>query len=219
VVVFKRCFPLLPMGVPLTTDMLPAIAPPDSGAKVTESPMVCWGPSVMGKLGPAKANPEPVTLTCEMDRFDLPVLLTFTVDVLLLPTGTTPKLMFEEPSASWPVAALEHRTNLNRISFHQACFHRKTKCLIGRLAYPVLRTHGGDDRAPPFFPSIEEHKRSRKSKSHLFLVSDIKLPVRAGIHASFVQKSVWRFAFSGSHSLEKGARSQHRIVGEKSRWC
>jgi len=131
------------MGVPLTTDMLPAIAPPDSGAKVTESPMVCWGPSVMGKLGPAKVNTEPVTLTCEMDRFDLLLLLMFTVNVLLLPTGTTPKLMFEELSAIWPVAALEHRINLIRISFHQACLHRKTNCFIARLSYTVLSTHGG----------------------------------------------------------------------------
>jgi len=41
---------------------------------------------VIGKLGPLKLNPVPVTDACEMVMFDLLLLLTETESVLLLPT-------------------------------------------------------------------------------------------------------------------------------------
>ena len=102
-----RCFPLLPIGFKVATDMLPLALPLPWGAKVTDKPAICCGARVMGKVEPAKLNPVPVTVACAMVRFVLPVLVSATDTVLLLPIWTLPKLRLEEERASWPVAALE----------------------------------------------------------------------------------------------------------------
>src|SRR5262245_25388161 len=120
VVLLECCLPLLPTGFKLASDILPLILPPAWGAKVTDKVAACCGPRVIGKPGPAKMNPVPLTSACEMVRFDLPLLLAVTDKVLLLATWTAPKSRFEEESASCPLAAIEYRTNLKRASFHQA---------------------------------------------------------------------------------------------------
>ena len=103
----ERCFPLLPIGLTVATDVLPLALPVACGANVTDKLALCCGARVMGKFGPAKLNPAPVTVACAMVRFDLPLLFTVIDNVLLLPIWTLPKLRLEEERASWPVAALE----------------------------------------------------------------------------------------------------------------
>jgi len=107
VLLLERCFPLLPTGLSVATDVLPLALPLACGAKVTGKLALCCGARVMGKFGPAKLNPAPVTVACAMVRFDLPLLLAVIDNVLLLPIWTLPKLRLEEERASWPVAALE----------------------------------------------------------------------------------------------------------------
>ena len=107
VLLLERCFPPLPIGLTVTTDVLPLALPVACGANVTDKLALCCGVRVMDKLGPAKLNPAQVTVACAMVRFVLPVLVSATDTVLLLPIWTLPKLRLEEERASWPVAALE----------------------------------------------------------------------------------------------------------------
>jgi len=107
VVLLERCLPLLPMPVQLTTDTLPVALPLVCGENITDKLALPCGSRVIGKPGPAKLNPIPVTVACEMVRFDLPLLLTAINNVRLLPVWTLPKFTLEEEKASWPVAALE----------------------------------------------------------------------------------------------------------------
>jgi len=107
VVLLERCLPLLPITVQLTTDMLPLALAPVCGENITDKLALLCGSRVIGKPGPAKLNPAPVTVACEMVRFDLPLLLTAINNVRLLPSSTLPKFTLEEERASWPVAALE----------------------------------------------------------------------------------------------------------------
>ena len=148
VVVLERCLPLLPIGVQLTTDMPPLAPPLACGEKVTDKLALCSGCRVIGKSGPAKLNPAPLTVACEIVRFDLPLLLTAIDNVLLLPTRRLPKSMREEVMANCPVAALEYRRNLRRTSFHQACLHWKKRRLIPSTLFPRGEMHTvGDDGA------------------------------------------------------------------------
>ena len=107
VVLLERCLPLLPIAVQLTTDMLPVALPLVCGENITDKLALRWGSRVIGRPGPAKPNPAPVTVACEIVRFDLPLLLTAINNVRLLPSWTLPKFRLEEERASWPVAALE----------------------------------------------------------------------------------------------------------------
>jgi len=52
VVVPKRCLLLFPIGVEVTTDMLPLAPPAGCGAKVTAKRTLCPGATVVGKFGP-----------------------------------------------------------------------------------------------------------------------------------------------------------------------
>ena len=59
-------------------------------------------PRVTGGLIPAKLNPDPLTVICEMVRALLPTLVSVSERVLLLPVATVPKLRLEGFAASWP---------------------------------------------------------------------------------------------------------------------
>jgi len=107
VVLLERCLPLLPIAVQLTTDMLPVALPLVCGENITDKLALRCGSRVIGKPGPAKPNPAPMTVACEMVRFDLPLLPTAINNVRLLPSWTLPKFTLEEERASCPVAALE----------------------------------------------------------------------------------------------------------------
>src|ERR1700746_2298746 len=147
VVLLGRCLPLLPIGFKLASDILPLVLPLAWGEKVSDKVAACCGPRVIGCHGPAKLNPVPLTLACEMVRFDLPPLLAVTDKVLLLPTWTPPKFRFAEESASCPLAAIEYRTNRKRTSFHQAYLSWGRRRLICQLSCSVLTSHGGDHAA------------------------------------------------------------------------
>jgi hypothetical protein len=123
VVLLECCLPLLPIGFKVARYILPLTLPLAWGAKVTDKVAVRCGPRVIGKPGPAKLNPVPLTLACEIVTFDLPLLLTTMDKVLLLASLTLPKFMLEEESASCPFAAIEDRRNLRRSSFQQTCLH------------------------------------------------------------------------------------------------
>ena len=86
VVLLERCLPLLPIGVQVTTDMLPLAVPLACGAKVTDKFALCCGAKVIGKPRLVKLNPAPETAACEMVRFDFPLLLAAIDSVPLLPT-------------------------------------------------------------------------------------------------------------------------------------
>ncbi len=51
--------------------------------------------SAIGRFNPLKLNPAPVMVTCETVTFPFPELVNVSVAVLLLPTGTVPKLLLE----------------------------------------------------------------------------------------------------------------------------
>ena len=52
VVALKCCLLLFPIGVEITTDMLPLAPPADSGVVVTARGTLCLGATVVGKFGP-----------------------------------------------------------------------------------------------------------------------------------------------------------------------
>ena len=74
---------------------LPLTLPAALGAKETDKLALCFAPKVMGRLGPAKAKPVPEAVAREMVILDLPVLVTPTGTILVLPTCTFPKLTLE----------------------------------------------------------------------------------------------------------------------------
>jgi len=84
-------FSLPPRDLWATTDIPPAAIPPVSGENVTLKLTLCCGARVKGKVGPEKLKPVPVTLSWKIVRLVLPLLLTETGSVLLLPTVTSPK--------------------------------------------------------------------------------------------------------------------------------
>ena len=65
---------------------MPLALPAALGENVTYKFALCCGARVIGKFGPAKLNSLPLTVTCVMVRFDLPVLLTGMGTELMLPT-------------------------------------------------------------------------------------------------------------------------------------
>jgi hypothetical protein len=77
----------------LTTEMLPAALPPAVGEKMALKLVVCPRDSVKGRESPLMLKPAPVTVAPEIVTAPLPVLVSVTVWVLLLPTFTFPKLM------------------------------------------------------------------------------------------------------------------------------
>lgn len=126
--------------------MLPLTLPAAWGAKETDKLVVCFGHSVIGRLGPAKLKPVPDIVTRETVMFDLPVLLTLTGMIWVLPTCTFPKLTLETEIDNWALAALEikSRTSEEKTRFQQVRPWWGPRRLISfTLFLHVLVEHGG----------------------------------------------------------------------------
>jgi hypothetical protein len=76
-----------------TTKMRPLAVPAAAGVNVTFSCMLCPAPKVIGKLPPVTENPEPVVFKPLSDIACDRVLVSTTVDEVLLPTFTWPNEM------------------------------------------------------------------------------------------------------------------------------
>ena len=63
-----------------------------TGANVTLNVVDCPAASVSGTVSPATLNPVPLSLICETVTPELPVLVTVTLCVVLVPVATLPKL-------------------------------------------------------------------------------------------------------------------------------
>src|SRR5882757_6845767 len=71
---------------------LPLLLPAARGVNTALNVALCPAPTAMGRFGPLKLNPVPVTEALEMVTAEPPVLVTVTATDLLLPTVTLPKL-------------------------------------------------------------------------------------------------------------------------------
>ena len=96
---------LPPQEAQYETFKLPVTLPAVWGAKETDKLALCCGATVMGRLGPAKLNPVPEIVALESVTLCLPVLLTATGMITLLPTCTLPNATFDTESDIWAVAA------------------------------------------------------------------------------------------------------------------
>lgn len=76
----------------LVTVTLPVTLPVAVGANATLNDVDCPAASVRGSERPVTLNPVPVTLSFERVTLALPVLLSVTVCVALVPVVTLPKL-------------------------------------------------------------------------------------------------------------------------------
>ena len=76
----------------LTTETLPVTLPAAVGANVTLRVAAWLAARVSGRVKPLPLNPAPETFTCEMVTLELPLFVSVTVCVLLVPTNTLPKL-------------------------------------------------------------------------------------------------------------------------------
>jgi hypothetical protein len=81
---------------------LPLKLPADVGTKVTANEVLAPAFRVTGKLKPAKLNPLPEALACEIVRLAPPEFESVMVCELLPFTETLPKLKFAGLAASWP---------------------------------------------------------------------------------------------------------------------
>ena len=87
-------------GALLTIETLPVTAPAEAGKYCTLNVLEAPGLSDTGKLSPLVLKPLPATPTWLIVNTPVPLLLTFTVCVLAVPTGTLPKLTLVGVSAS-----------------------------------------------------------------------------------------------------------------------
>src|ERR1700681_4449404 len=83
-----------------------------------------------------------------MVRVDAPALLTRVGVVLLLPTGTLPKLRVEaleveELRTSCPATAIEHQTRLSKIALDQEPLRGKPRHLLIVPPLMLVLAHGG----------------------------------------------------------------------------
>ena len=71
---------------------LPERLPVVAGSNVTLNVVDCPAASVSGTVNPAALNPVPLSLICETVTLELPVLVTVTLCVVLVPVAMLPKL-------------------------------------------------------------------------------------------------------------------------------
>jgi len=82
--------------------MLPLTAVPEVGAK-TILKVTLWPTlRIIGKIKPLAVKPAPVVLAAEIVTLDPPELVSVSVFVCELPTGTLPKARLVGLVASWP---------------------------------------------------------------------------------------------------------------------
>ena len=110
--------------------MLPAVC----GANEIDKLPLCCGATVMGRLGPTKLNPLPVTVACEMVTVCLPVFVTATGIITLLPACTLPNATFEAESDICAVAAMETNNSGKRMRILKAGLWGEPRHLISALS-------------------------------------------------------------------------------------
>lgn len=76
----------------LVTEREPDVAPAAVGANCTTKLPDWPGASASGKFKPLILNPAPATVACEILRLAVPVFVSTTVWLLVVPTDTFPKL-------------------------------------------------------------------------------------------------------------------------------
>lgn len=76
----------------LVTGTLPARLPALAGSNVTLNEVACPTASVIGTVKPPTVNPAPLSLICERVTLPLPLLVTVTLCVVLVPVVMLPKL-------------------------------------------------------------------------------------------------------------------------------
>jgi hypothetical protein len=87
------------------TATLPLTAPATVGANETLKVALCPEVRVTGVVMPVRLKPEPLAATCEIVTLPLPVLVTVSERVCLLPTATLPKLRLVGFEVSVPETA------------------------------------------------------------------------------------------------------------------
>lgn len=86
----------------LLASITPSLAGPVvSGENWTVKEALWLGARVRDAVRPLTANALPVTVTCARLRFALPVFVRLTFCVLVLPTGTSPKLRLVGFRVAW----------------------------------------------------------------------------------------------------------------------
>ena len=84
----------------LATLTLPETLPAPVGAKTTSSVTDCLGVKIVLALRPLVLKPAPVGTTLAIVAFEFPLLVKVTLNVLLLPSFTFPKLKLVGLAAS-----------------------------------------------------------------------------------------------------------------------
>jgi len=92
----------LPLDALDTMARFPVTLPADVGAKVTWNVELCPEARVSGNVSPLTRTPAPVTVACEMVAPLPPELVSVTVLLCVLPTGTLPKATVVGATASCP---------------------------------------------------------------------------------------------------------------------
>ena len=90
----------------LTTVTLPERLPADAGANVAVKEADCPTARLSGNAIPLTLKPSPLSLTCEMETLELPVLVNVTVCAALVPLVRLPKLSEAGDAESWRVVAM-----------------------------------------------------------------------------------------------------------------
>jgi len=85
----------------LVTVTLPERLPALAGSNVTLNEVACPAASVSGTVKPVALNPAPLSLICERVTLALPLLVTVTLCVVLVPVVMLPKLSDAGATASW----------------------------------------------------------------------------------------------------------------------
>jgi hypothetical protein len=90
----------------LVTDTPPLSVPATVGAKCTLNVALCPAVKLSGVVSPLAVKPLPETASCEMLTLALPVFVSVTGWLLLLPTCTPPKFRLPGLALSFRVAAV-----------------------------------------------------------------------------------------------------------------
>jgi hypothetical protein len=143
VLVFSR--PLLRDIDPVAMAKAPLAAPAIWGANLIIRSALWRDARLKGRAGPTKLKPLPLMVAPVTVSVVLPLLLTVTAKVLLLPTCTLPKLRVEELTDIWLTEGRDVKSNPESSKLEARKFHRETRNLIsGSLSPCENRTVGGD---------------------------------------------------------------------------
>ena len=135
VAMFECTMFLPPHEAPYVMLKLPLTLPAVRGANETDKFALCWGATAMGRLGPEKLNPVPETVACEIVTVCLPVLVTATGLIKLLPTCTVPNETFVTEIDIWAAAAAEISTSEMKIKTRQAGLRGEPRHLMNRSLF------------------------------------------------------------------------------------